>query len=55
MKLKVLISKRLILRCARDGDADYLFRYTNDTECSKFLTRAQHTHIDQTMLAGRLQ
>ena len=48
MKPKQLISKRLILRRTRDGDADYLFRYTNDPECSRFLTRAPHTHIDQT-------
>ncbi|MBI2791152.1 MAG: GNAT family N-acetyltransferase [Gammaproteobacteria bacterium] len=48
MKPTQLISKRLILRRTLKDDADYLFRYTNDAECSKFLTRAPHTHIDQT-------
>ncbi len=48
MKPIKLVSKRLILRRAQEGDADSLFHYTSDIECSKFLTRAPHTHIDQT-------
>ena len=48
MKPTNLTSKRLILRRTRDGDADYLFDYTSDIECSKFLTRAPHTNIEQT-------
>ena len=48
MKPKKLVTKRLVLRRTREGDADFLFRYTSDIECSKFLTRSPHTHIDQT-------
>ncbi len=48
MKPTKLISKRLNLRRAHNGDADHLFRYTSDLECSKFLTRAPHVCIDQT-------
>jgi ribosomal-protein-alanine N-acetyltransferase len=48
MKPIELISKRLILRRTREGDANNLFNYTNDSECSRFLTRRPHTHIEQT-------
>ena len=48
MKPIKLVSKRLILRRTQEGDADFLFRYTNDTESSKYLTRTPHTHIEQT-------
>lgn len=48
MKPTNLTSKRLILRRTHEGDADYLLHYTSDLECSKFLTRAPHTNIEQT-------
>lgn len=48
MKPIELTSNRLILRRTRNGDADNLFHYTSDSECSKFLTRAPHAHLEQT-------
>lgn len=49
MKPKVLSTKRLILRSAIDVDSENLFRnYTSDPECSRFLTRLPHSHVDKT-------
>lgn len=48
MKPIELESTRLLLRRTKEGDAEYLFNYTKDAECSQFLTRPPHSHIDQT-------
>lgn len=48
MKPREIITSRLLLRRSKDGDAENLFNYTNDSECSRFLTRRPHSHIDQT-------
>jgi len=48
MKPEELYTERLVLRRVKEGDAENLFCYTKDPECSRFLTRSPHRHIDQT-------
>ncbi len=49
MKPITLSTKRLILRRAIDIDSENLFRnYTMDPECSLFLTRRPHAHVNET-------
>ncbi|HHF7349623.1 TPA: GNAT family N-acetyltransferase [Legionella feeleii] len=44
-----IVTKRLNLRPAYDGDAESLFfNYCSDIESSRFLTRKPHTNIEQT-------
>ncbi|MFW2535428.1 MULTISPECIES: GNAT family N-acetyltransferase [unclassified Legionella] len=45
-----IVTKRLNLRPASDGDAESLFyNYCSDIESSRFLTRQPHSNIEQTL------